>query len=201
MNTQPENTPQETGPVKYEIQFDEEQKPQFTTVREIDPLKLQELQERINDEQNLTVGIVAGATAALLGAILWGAITYFTQYQIGWMAIGVAFMVGWSLRQFGKGVNKIFGVAGALLALGSCLLGNFLAFAAIISRELSVPFFEILLYMLTDPATDLEIFIAAFSPIDLLFYGFAIYYGYQYSFRRLTAEEQEGLYRTRTIPA
>jgi hypothetical protein len=195
MNTESGSTPQaEPRPT-------EEQEPQFKTIREIDPFKLQEFQERIQHEQNLTLGIIAGAAAALLGAILWGAITYFTQYQISWMAIGVAFMVGWSLRQFGKGVDKIFGVFGAVLALGSCLLGNFLTFAAIIARELSASFFDVLLFMLSDPAADLEIFIAAFSPIDLLFYGVAIYYGYQYSFRRITAEEQEGLYRTRTVVA
>lgn len=194
MSTFPDNTPQEIS-----AQGNAAAEPQFQTIREIDPAKAQELQERIQEEQNLSLGIVAGLAAAVLGAILWGVISFFTGYQIGWVAIGVAFMVGWSLRQFGKGVDKIFGIAGAALSLVSCILGNFLTIAAVISREYSVSIIEVLLYMLTDPAGDLEIFIATFSPIDLLFYGFAIYYGYQYSFRRLTAEEQEGLYRTRTV--
>lgn len=196
MSAFPENTPQESP-----AQKNPATEPQFQTVREIDPVRVQELQERIQEEQNFTMGIAAGLAAAVLGAILWGVISFVTGYQIAWMAIGVAFMVGWSLRQFGKGVDKVFGIAGAALALISCLLGNFLTIAAVISREYSVSIFDVLLTMLTDPAGDLEIFIATFSPIDLLFYGFAIYYGYQYSFRRLTAEEQEGLYRTRTVAA
>ncbi len=184
MSTYPENQPQE---------------PQLQTIREPDPLKIQHFMEQIREEQNLTLGIAAGAIAALLGSVLWGVISYVTNYQIGWMAIGVAFMVGWSIRTFGKGVDKVFGFAGAGLALFSCILGNFLMFAAVISREYEASLFDVLFYMLTNPAADLEIFIASFSFIDLLFYAFAIYYGYKYSFRRITAEEQEGLYRTRTI--
>lgn len=175
--------------------------PAFQTIREIDPVRLQEFEERIKEEQNLSLGIVAGLAAALIGSILWGAISFFTNYQIGWMAIGVAFMVGWSLRQFGKGVDKIFGVVGAILALGSCIVGNFFMIAAVLAREYEASLLDVLFFMLTDPAADLELFIMTFSPVDLLFYGFAIYYGYQYSFRRITAEEQEGLYRTRTIVA
>lgn len=194
MSTFPDNTPQESP-----VNTNPAAESQFQTIREVDPAKVQELQERIQEEQNLSLGIAAGLAAAVLGAILWGVVGFVTGYQIGWMAIGVAFMVGWSLRQFGKGVDKVFGIAGAALALVSCILGNFLTIAAVLSREYSVSIFEVLLFMLTDPAADLEIFIATFSPIDLLFYAFAVYYGYQYSFRRLTSEEQEGLYRTRTI--
>jgi hypothetical protein len=196
MSLYQENTPQTGAP-----QESPAQKPQFTTIRELDPVKVQELQERIQEEQNLSLGIMAGLAAALLGAILWGAISFFTNYQISWMAIGVAFMVGWSIRQFGKGVDKIYGFIGAGLALLSCLLGNFFMFVAVIAQEVATPPLDVLFYMILNPSANLELFVAAFSPIDLLFYGFAIYYGYQYSFRRLSAEEQEGLYRTRTVAA
>jgi hypothetical protein len=196
MSSFPENTPQES-PVKGNAAVE----PQFQTVREIDPVRVQELQERIQEEQNLSLGIVGGLAAALLGAILWGAITFFTNYQIAWMAIAVAFMVGWSVRQFGKGVDKIFGIAGAGLALLSCLLGNFFMLVAVIAQQTAASPLDVLFYMILNPSINLELFVAAFSPIDLLFYGFAIYYGYQYSFRRLSAEEQEGLYRTRTVVA
>lgn len=67
------------------------------------------------------------------------------------MAIGVAFMVGWSIRTFGKGIDKVFGFAGAGLALFSCILGNFLMFAAVISREHSASLLDVLFYMLTNP--------------------------------------------------
>lgn len=196
MSNYPENAPQESAPQKSPAQ-----EPQFKTIRELDPVRVQELQERIQEEQNLSLGIMAGLAATLLGAILWGAITFFTNYQIAWMAIGVAFMVGWSVRQFGKGVDKIFGFIGAGLALLSCLLGNFFMLVAVIAQETAASPLDVLFYMILNPAANLELFAAAFSPIDLLFYGFAIYYGYQYSFRRLTAEEQEGLYRTRTVAA
>jgi hypothetical protein len=189
MNTTPEAPSQQ----------DATQEGQFRTVRELDPVLVQQFQERIKEEQNLPVGVAAGAVAALLGSILWGIISFATSYQIGWMAIGVAFMVGWSLRRFGKGIDKIFGIAGALLALGSCVAGNFLMIAAVVAREYEVSLLDVLLTMLLNPAMDLELLAATFSPIDLLFYGFAIYYGYKYSFRQFTAQELEGLYRTKTI--
>ena len=63
MSLYPENTPQKSPA----------QEPQFKIIRELDPVKVQELQERIQEEQNLTLGIVTGLAAALLGAILWEA--------------------------------------------------------------------------------------------------------------------------------
>ncbi len=40
-----------------------------------------------------------------------------------------------------------------------------------------------------NPEIALEFMKATFSPIDLLFYAFAIYYGYKFSFRPLASEE------------
>jgi len=62
--------------------------------------------------------------AAGIGAALWALITVATNYQIGFMALGVGFLVGHSVRAFGKGVDTGFGVLGAVLALAGCLAGK-----------------------------------------------------------------------------
>ena len=77
---------------------------------------------QLEDQPNLFMGLIGGVLAMLVGAIAWGAITYFSGYQIGWIAIGIGFLVGVAIRFFGKGKTMIFGISGAVLALIGCLL-------------------------------------------------------------------------------
>jgi hypothetical protein len=91
--------------------------------------------ERLEDQPNLLMGLVGGTIAMLVGAIVWGVITYFTEYQIGWIAIGVGFLVGAAIRFFGKGKTMIFGISGAVLALIGCLLGNLMFYSGVIARR------------------------------------------------------------------
>ena len=79
--------------------------------------------EQLRGEQNLLIALLAGIAAAVVGTIVWAAITVTTGYQIGYMAIAVGFIVGYAVR-LGNGIDKIFGVLGAALALGGCVLGN-----------------------------------------------------------------------------
>lgn len=154
---------------------------------ELDELKVQMIMDRFRAEQNLGAGLVAGLIAALAGAALWAVITVMTGYQIGWMAIGVGFLVGWAVRQFGQGVDVVFAVAGAILALLGCVAGNLLAGCGLIAQEAGVPFLEVLGRL--DPNMAVQLLVELFSPMDLLFYGFAVYEGFQLSRRHVTAED------------
>jgi hypothetical protein len=168
-------------------------------VREIDPLRFQQFQERMKAEQNLPLGIAGGSAAAAVGAVVWALVTVITGYQISWMAIGVGFLVGVALRSSGKGIDKIFGWLGALLALGSCLAGNFLAIAMLIAQQQSMFLGTVLLSMLISPGLSLQLLAEWFSPMDLVFYGLAFYEGYRFSFRQISAAEEEDLYRDRLV--
>ena len=154
---------------------------------QIDQLKFQGFMSQARDDQNLSMGILAGIVAAVLGAVAWAIVTALTNYQIGWMAVGVGFLVGFSIRQFGKGFDSIFGISGAVLSLVGCLLGNLLTVCIVISRQESVPFVDLLTRL--NPAIAIELMKVTFSPIDLLFYGIAVYEGYKLSFRRISEEE------------
>ncbi len=153
----------------------------------IDPAQLQHALRNLSSEQNLFLGVLAGAVAALGGAALWAVVTITTGYQIGYLAVAVGFLVGFAMRQFGKGTDQVFGVVGAVLALLGCGLGNLFSACAVLSQQEGIPFFDVLSVL--DLEIISELMAATFSPVDLLFYGIAIYEGYKLSFRQLTAQD------------
>jgi hypothetical protein len=156
---------------------------------ELDPAQVQYLRQRLESEQNLPLAFVVGLIASIAGAAVWAGLTVVTGYQIGFMAIGVGFLVGFAVRAVGKGVTPVYGVIGAGLSLLGCALGNLLAVTAIVAQDQGVPFLSVLSQL--DPELVQHLMVATFSPMDLLFYGIALYYGYRLSFRQLTAADLE----------
>jgi len=152
----------------------------------IEPGRLEYAMETLRGEQNLLLALAGGSAAALVGAAAWAGVTVATGYQIGWMAVGVGVLVGLAVRLLGKGIDKPFGIVGAALSLVGCALGNLLAVCGMVASQEGIPLMQILGNMNIGLAG--ELMGATFSPIDLLFYGFAVYEGYRFSFRRLTHE-------------
>jgi hypothetical protein len=140
--------------------------------------KLQEAR----DNQNLSLGAVGGVAASAVGAIVWAIITVVTGYQIGWMAVGVGFLVGYAVKLLGKGVNPVFGYAGAAIALAGCLAGNLLTVLIMVSRQENLEIMT-LLSRLT-PGITVDIMKDTFQPMDVLFYGIAVYEAYKISFTK-----------------
>jgi hypothetical protein len=134
--------------------------------------------EQLDDQPNLLMGLIGGTVAMLVSGILWGAISYFTEYQIGWMAIGVGFLVGIAVKFFGKGKSMIFGVSSATLALIGCVLGNLIFYSGIIAREESASFLQVFFVLLLSPAAAMEVFSIAFGFMDIVFYVLAAYVGF-----------------------
>ena len=158
---------------------------------QLDPFKVRHFHEHIRSEQNLSLALFAGIGAALIGASAWAMVTVVTSFQIGWMAMGVGFLVGWAVRRFGQGIDKTFGMIGAAMALIGCLAGNLLSTCVLLARELEVGLGQVLINL--DPASAMEIMVATFHPMDVLFYGIAVYAGYRFSFRRVTEDEVKRL--------
>ena len=156
------------------------------------PLSQEELGIRIEElkmKQNLPLAIIAGLGSAIVMAILWAVITVVTKYQIGYMAIAVGFVVGYAVNFAGKGIDKIYGIIGAVCALLGCVVGNFLSQVGFIALdpEIGLSYFQSLKLLLSDMPITVEIMKETFSPIDILFYGIAIYEGYRFSFRKIEA--------------
>ena len=146
---------------------------------------------KLQRQQNMPRAVIAGLLAAVVGAAIWAGVTYLTGYQIGWMAVGVGFLVGYGIRIMGKGVEQRFGYVGAAFALFGCLLGNLLTQAAFIADYQGVSMLDVLLAL--DAAFITEIFTVSFSPMDLLFYGIAIYEGFKFSFAQLDESQLSAL--------
>lgn len=138
-------------------------------------------------EQNIMLGILTSTGVGLVCAVIWAAITASTGYQIGWMAIAIGAAVGVTMGYSGKGVDQIFGYSGAIIALLSCALGNFLSIIAVIANQEELSYLDVLMQF--DYSQTFSLMSLTFSPIDILFYGFAIFEGYKYSFRKLTHKE------------
>ncbi len=149
--------------------------------------KILRYREKLLLEQNLSMGVAGGVGAALVGATIWATVTVATGYQIGWMAVGVGFLVGYSVRFLGKGIEKMFGLVGGSLALVGCLLGNFFSMIGFAAKSEHMDVLDILSSI--DYGLVPDIMIEAFSPMDLLFYGIAVYEGYRFSIRQITQEE------------
>lgn len=147
----------------------------------------QELMAGLRAEQNLVLGIVGGSLAAVVGAILWATVTVATGFQIGWMAVGVGFMVGRTVGVLGKGVSRPFGYAGAVLSLCGCLIGNLLSICVIVAQQQELALSFVLTHL--NPAALPELMAVTFHPMDLLFYGLAVYQGYRFAFRRVTTAD------------
>ena len=183
-----ENKPQKpdsssaNSPLQPHPQISENAKPPA-----IDKMKMQMLMNSLKDNQNLSMGILGGFIAALAGASIWAIITAVTEYQIGFMAIGVGFLVGYAVRYLGQGVDQVYGFIGGGLSLVGCLLGNVLTACIFYAQAEAVPFMDVVGSL--DFSIALEILVESFAPMDILFYGIAVYYGYKWSFRKLTEEE------------
>jgi antitoxin component YwqK of YwqJK toxin-antitoxin module len=147
------------------------------------------IKEILRKQQDVVLAIVGGLSAAVLGAIVWAMVTVATNYQIGYMAIAVGLLVGFSVRYFGAGVDKYFGYIGAILALFGCALGNLLSQVMFAANAESVGYMDILI--LLNFELILTIFEESFSPMDVLFYGIAAYEGYKFAFRKITEDAYE----------
>lgn len=136
--------------------------------------------EELLAEENLPKGLLFAVIASILGAVTWGLVSISTGYQIGYMAIAIGFVVGFAMRQ-GKGVRPIFGILGAVLALISCVMGDFISYIGFIAKEYDLSYIEVLSE--ADYKAIFSQMVEDVVSMTALFYGIAIYEGYKFSFR------------------
>ncbi|NDV65333.1 hypothetical protein [Bacteroides sp. 224] len=137
--------------------------------------------EQLKKEQNMPMAVVAGLAACVAGAIVWALISVSSGMQIGYMAVGMGFLVGYAIRLFGKGVTPVFGVLGACMALLGCVLGDYLSIVGYTARDFEMPFFEALREI--PMSLVMSSLVENLMSMTALFYGIAIFEGYKLSFR------------------
>ena len=132
--------------------------------------------------ENLPLGALAGVLAAVVAAALWGGLAALTHYKIGFAAVGVGYLVGMAVRKAGNGHSPVFGYVGAVLALVGCVAGDVFSDVAMVTRETALPLGNVIGQMFSNPALAFKLLKAGFSPLDALFYFFALSAGYRNSF-------------------
>jgi len=142
------------------------------------------LMQALHEEQNLLIGGLSGLVAAMVGAGVWAAVTVATEYQIGWMAVGIGFLVGYAVRFAGKGITPVFGAVSSVISLLGCAVGNLLTFTWFIASAEGISFMNVAVQL--DFAIIVEILVSTFEVMDILFYGLAAYFGYKTAFRQVT---------------
>ena len=145
------------------------------------------LTQTLHEEQNLLMGALTGFFAAMVGAGIWATVTVVTEYQIGWMAVGIGFFVGFAVRFAGKGIAPVFGAVSAVMALVGCAVGNLMTFTYFIAMSEGLTFMDVVTQL--DFAIAFDILSSTFEVMDVLFYGLAAYFGYKYAFRQVTQQD------------
>lgn len=143
--------------------------------------------QKVLDEQDLKKGILYGFLSGIIGASIWGFITVVTGFQISYMAVGMGFLVGFTIRFFGNGVDPVFGYWGAGISLFGSVLGNFFSIVGYVAKHEGLGFIETLL--LIDYSLLPQIMVYNFHFLDIIFYGLALLFGYKYSFRVFSEED------------
>jgi hypothetical protein len=143
-----------------------------------DPNKVP-LREPVPPASNLPLAVAAGVGAMAVGTAVWVGITVATDFQIGYMAVGVGFLVGLGMRVAGRGAGQPYHAIGAALALLGCALGNLFTGCVLLARELETSFGEVVAKL--NPEMAGEIMKVMFSPMDVLFYVLAAMAGWKYA--------------------
>lgn len=153
----------------------------------IDPEDRERVLLHLHATQRLIPAIVAGCVAMLVGAAVWAAIGVFTHSEIGWIAIGIGFVVGMAVRVAGRGFDVRYAVIGASLSLAGVVLGKFFAACGNFARSENIPFWDVLQHF---PYQEFPAFMRqSFEIMDLLFYGLAVWCGWIYARRKLEEAE------------
>ncbi|MEU2022807.1 hypothetical protein ABZ565_11645 [Streptomyces sp. NPDC016469] len=81
---------------------------------------------------NIALGLGAGVVAAVVGALIYGFILGKSDHQIGYIAVGVGFLVGFAASKLG-GANPAVTVVSALLSIGAVYLGQLVGISIALS--------------------------------------------------------------------
>ena len=82
-----------------------------------------EVATRLLAEQNFPAAVIAGAVAAVLGAIAYGMFSPYLGQGYGFAIAAVGCFVGFAIGFLGRGIESRFGVLAGLCAIAGCLLG------------------------------------------------------------------------------
>jgi hypothetical protein len=138
---------------------------------------------QLRARQNFGLAVLAGLAAAVVGALLWAAVVYVTNMELGLVAIAVGALVGYAVRRAGNGVDPQFAVLGALCAALGWALGTVLGDIAFLATEAGRPFLDVAASLGFGGSISLAS--ETGDAIELLFLAIAVYEGWKLSRHRI----------------
>jgi hypothetical protein len=144
--------------------------------------------KKLRRYQSFLYALIGGLLITVVSSLAWAFVTAVTGTQGVYMALGVGLLVGIAVRYFGAGINRIFGILAALLALAGSLLGYYLSQAGFpeevqLASMIKIP--ESL-----SPDLMFNTLRDTFGPLDLLFYSLAALLAYLLAIRRISSRKR-----------
>lgn len=147
-------------------------------------------------EQSLGLALIAGTAVGVVGALVWAAAAVSSGKQIGYLALGIGFVVGFVVRKAGRGTSWLYGVVAALCTAGSCVLGMVLSYAIQValseSPTLDAAALERLFGVLFTVSFT-EAIRASLDPVSGVFTLVATYQAFQLGYARPSKDEPVAL--------
>lgn len=147
--------------------------------------------ERLVKVQSLRNAFFAGLVTIVVFCALWVALSSLTNRVFPWMTVLLGFMLGFAVRQAGRGVDWRFPVLAAVLVLAGAILGNIVVAASYTAEIFDTGTLHILraVTSMTWPVFFDEVLTAA----DGLYAGFAAGLAAFFANRRLTRSQYHAL--------
>ena len=119
----------------------------------------------------------AGLVAAVVGGVVWGLIVKWTDYEVGFVAWGIGFLVGLAVVTAARTRGLVLQVVAVLCVLLGILIGKYLSFVWVLQNAaadefrdaVDIPVFSMDTFDLFRDNLD-----TVFGWIDLLWVGFAV---------------------------
>lgn len=136
---------------------------------------------------NIGMAVLYGFIAAIIGAVIWDKIVFYTHFKLGLVAIGIGIIVGLGVLKGAKsGYSKALPIIGAVMAGFGILLGEYLLLGDMISAEVAKKAIDgqhlsysgqLFLSMLAFPSylTDTQMM----NPLDWIFVLIGVYQGWK----------------------
>ncbi len=134
------------------------------------------------ENPNLVMGAISGAVAALVAGVLWSVFAVLTGYQIGYVAIGVGFLIGYAViwgsgKKRGAPLQLISaGITVVTLFVSQYFLVLYYARKYVIDHAAEFPGYQGQWFFVSPFNPD--VLKSMFSPMGLLVWGIGIFFSY-----------------------
>ena len=134
------------------------------------------IQEEEIRNGNVIAAILAGLFSCITVSSVWAFITVNAEAQWIFMGIIAGLVVGWFVKVASGGNNNTIGFIGAIFALFSCLLGDFLTNVGFIAQSEGLTYFQTLGSI--NLSDFFEIAFIGFDFFSVIIYGLATIEGW-----------------------